>query len=130
MWNSELEKKYSLNTEQFENIVKNLDNNHVPLVKNTILHRGLNESFGEIKIWQKIIDRGYTSTSFDKGVAEWYAGKNGIIAYIDAIKGTKGIYIRQYSERPEEIEFLLPKGTELEFYAKKGNEIHCKLKYI
>ena len=37
VWNLELKKKYGINRTQFNNMVKDLDNNQVKLVENTIL---------------------------------------------------------------------------------------------
>ena len=38
LWNFELEKKYGINSTEFNNMVKDLDNNQVKLVKNTTLY--------------------------------------------------------------------------------------------
>ncbi|KZX12256.1 hypothetical protein [Methanobrevibacter curvatus] len=48
---------------------------------------------------------------------------------IDALKGTKGIYIMQNSLIPEEVEFLLPCGTVLEVYKmdKSNGIVHCSI---
>jgi len=96
----------------------------------TILYRGFNKSVDIFQIGQKITDKGFLSTSFDKEVAKYYAGEDGTIFYIDASKGTKGTYIRQSSDRPEEIEFLLFRGTELVVYDIKGSNVYCRLKYL
>jgi len=130
IWNSELESKYGMNRTQFNNMVKDLDNNQIKLIEDATLYRGFNKPSSRFEIGQEIPDRGYVSTSFDKGVSRYYAGEKGTILQIDVFKGTKGVYIRQHSSRPEELEFLLPRGTKLVVYDKKGNYVYCKLKYL
>lgn len=129
-WNSELEDKYALDSSQFKNIVKDLDNNQVKLVEDCILYRGLKDNAKKFKIGQKIPNKGYVSTSFDKEVAEYFAEKNGTILHIDSFKGTKSVYIRQNSKYPEQVEFLLPRNTELVIYDKQGNDVYCRINYL
>lgn len=131
-WNSTLEKEYGLNDNQFKNMVKNLDNNQVKLVECAVLYRGFENNIDEFFIGQKISDKGYASTSFDKEVAKYYAGSQGTIIHVYVLKGTRGVYIRQYSQRPHEVEFLLPRCTELEVYKIniKTREVYCRLNYL
>lgn len=35
-----------------------------------------------------------------------------------------------YSKHPKQVEFLLPRNTELVAYDIKGNNVYCTLKYI
>ncbi|MDR0912990.1 MAG: hypothetical protein LBM96_10370 [Methanobrevibacter sp.] len=128
-WNKYLEKTYDIDEKEFKNIVHDLDNYHVELVEDTICYRGLKEEITNFKVGDTIPDLGYASTSFDKGVAKYYATNKGTVFCLKMKKGTKGSYIRQNSSRPNEIEFLLPRGSELEIY-KINNEVYCILKYI
>jgi len=130
VWNSELKEKYGLTADQFNSMVKDLDNNQVKLVKDTTIYRGLKADINDFKLEMKIRDKGYASTSFDKGVSRYFATNKGVILNIDVFKGIKGVYIRQNSQRPGEIEFLLPRNTELVVYDIKGSNVHCKLNYI
>jgi hypothetical protein len=131
-WNNDLESKYGINESQYKNMVKNLDNSQVKLVEDTTLLRGVKNDVNSFSIGQTIPDTGYSSTSFDRGVAKFHATENGTVLQIDAPKGTKGVYIRQNSLRPEEVEFLLPRGTLLEVYKinKSNGVVHCALKYL
>ena len=89
-----------------------------------------NDSINKFNIGKEITDKGFASSSFDRGVSKYYAGKNGTILHIEAPKGTKGVYIRQNSAKPEEVEFLLSRNTKLVVYNIKGNNVYCKLKYL
>ena len=131
-WNSDLEEKYGFTENQFKNMVENLDNSQIKLLKDTTLFRGCKNNITDFTIGKEIHDWGYGSTSFDKAVAMSYVTDLGTVLYIDASKGTKGIYIRQNSLNPEEVEFLLPRGTVLEVYKidKSTGVAHAVLKYI
>lgn len=129
--NPNLKEKYGMNKEEFEIMVKNLDNNQVKLIEDTRIYRGLKVNINNFKIGDKIPDLGYASTSFDKGVGNFHATGDGSILCIDASKGTKWVYIRQNSLKPEEVEFLLPRGSVLEVNKinKSAEIVHCKIKY-
>ncbi len=113
-------------------MVKNLDNSKVKLVEDTALYRGFKDNVNDFYLGQSIEHRGFASTSFDRGVAKFHATEKGSILQIDAPKGTKGVYIRQNSLRPGEVEFLLPKGSVLEVYKinKSNGVVRCALKYL
>lgn len=131
-WNSDLETKYGINEQKYKNMVKNLNNSQVKLVEDTNLFRGFKNNVNDFYLGQSIEHSGFASTSFDRGVAKFHATEKGSILQIDAPKGTKGVYIKQNSLRPEEVEFLLPKGTVLEVYKinKSNGIVHCALNYL
>jgi hypothetical protein len=131
-WNSELKNKYNINKKEFQTILNNLDKHQVSIVEKTRLYRGFKNNINMFYVSMKIHDNGYTSTSFDKRVAIEYADEEGSLLIIDAPKGTKGVYMRQYSQRPEEVEFLLPRNIELEVYKinKQTKEVFCRIKYL
>jgi hypothetical protein len=131
-WNNILEAKYGINESQYKNMVKNLDNSQVKLVEDTTLFRGFKDNVNDFYLSQPIEHNGFASTSFDRGVAKFHATEKGTVLQIDAPKGTKGVYIRQNSLRPEEVEFLLPRGTLLEVYKinRSDGVVHCALKYL
>lgn len=131
-WNSFLEKKYGISEKQFKDMVKTLDSCQIRLVEDTILYRGFKDNVKDFYLGQLIKHSGFASTSFDKCVAKFYATEKGTILQIDAPKGTEGVYIRQNSARPEEVEFLLPRGTVLEVYKinKSTAVVHCALTYL
>ncbi|RBQ22394.1 hypothetical protein ALNOE001_21410 [Candidatus Methanobinarius endosymbioticus] len=79
---------------------------------------------------KKISDMGFASTSFDKGISKYFAGETGTIIHIDVPKGTKGVYIRQNSKYPQQVEFSLKRNTKLIVHDKKGNNNYCILKNI
>lgn len=49
---------------------------------------------------EKMENQGYTSSTFDKDVGRFYAGKERTVLVIDCLKRTKGVYIRQHSKHP------------------------------
>lgn len=129
-WNRTLEEKYNLLSENFENICNSLEEGVTFLKYDTRLYRGIkNCNLGDYPINKKLINKGYSSTSFDKNVAKFYAGELGCVLVIDAEKFSPGFYIRQHSFRPHEIEFLLPRDSVLSVYYRNvnKNEIFCKL---
>ncbi|MGL6299001.1 MAG: ADP-ribosyltransferase [Methanobacteriaceae archaeon] len=102
---------------EFKNVYTSLDAGIIELSKKTVLYRGIKNIKPEnFYIGEKIYDRGYQSTTFDKEVAIDYAEENGSVIKIKAGKRTLGIYIRQHSLYPEELEFLLRRKTTLNIY--------------
>ncbi|MGL4669855.1 MAG: ADP-ribosyltransferase [Methanobacteriaceae archaeon] len=84
------------------------------LKENTILYRRL-EDISFIKnfhIGGVFEELGYLSTSFDIKIAKKYA-KKGWILKINALKGVKGTYSKQYSANTREMEFTFPKNHKL-----------------
>ncbi|MGL6297589.1 MAG: ADP-ribosyltransferase [Methanobacteriaceae archaeon] len=131
IWNSYLEKKYGIKKENFEIWYKSLENGKTKLQKQTILYRGIKNKYIEnYEVGQQIMNKGYRSTSFDISVAKKYAGKNGIVIYINAGRESQGVYMRQYSKYPEDFEWLLLRNSILEVFGinAKEKEVYTSLK--
>jgi hypothetical protein len=83
-----------------------------------------------LKEGDTFIDKGFTSTSTDKGVALQFTnydssgfGPNAALIHIKAPKGTKGLDIDKLFDEPFESEVVLPRGTKFTVNSVKGNEI-------
>lgn len=85
--------------------------------KNMIAYRGVAaEAFSGLKPGDSFIDKGYVSTTLDKGEM-----RGGMKVEIRIPKGTKGIYIEKASYIGSEKEFLLNRGLKFKIIDIKSN---------
>jgi hypothetical protein len=123
-------KDFGISKKEYLEKNKNLNLAKQKLKENTILYRGVSYPIQTYQLRKRILDYGYSSTSFDKNISRnKYAGCAGTVIIINAPKGTKGIYIRQSSIYPNDMEWLLPLCSELEIYEinKEKKEIYTKI---
>lgn len=95
--------------------------NKVSAPKDFLAYVSLNESYNpaDFKPGQTFRFKGYRSTTIDPGIALNFAtrtnqatrSKQTVMLQILVKKGSKGMYVDEYSATPGEAEFLLPRGT-------------------
>lgn len=95
----------------------------VPAPKDFLTYVSLNENYSpaDFSQGQTFRFKGFRSTSIDPGIALNFStrtnqttrSKQTVMLQILVKKGTKGMYVDDYSATPGEAEFLLPRGTAL-----------------
>lgn len=76
---------------------------------------------------QIISDNAYTSTSISERMAGTFADNH--MVRILAPKGTKGMFLdKDFSENPEELEFLLPRGTKFRVVSSITDEVELNVR--
>ena len=79
-----------------------------------VVHRGVSrDMLSKFKAGQAYVDKGYMSTSVDRGKAENFGGKSGPLLRITVPKGASGAYVEKLSVFKGEKEFLIPRGQRL-----------------
>lgn len=101
-----------------------------------IVYRGFKreglKQFDDASIGTVITDEGFMSTSFDRRVAERFAGKDGIVVEIEIRPGTKGLIPNAYrGELPAgqvgEAELILQRGSRIEVLSKRNGQIIARV---
>ncbi len=98
---------------RIDKVVKDLDSAIAKSAapQNMVVYRGTDHpGFADLKVGDRVIDKGYTSTSLDKGTAGGFAGKSGTVFHIEVPKGFATAPVGGASEA----EFLLPRGSKFE----------------
>jgi len=90
------------------------------------------KQFDDSSIGTKITDDGFMSTSFDRSVAQRFAGKDGIVVEIEIRPGTKGLIPNAYrGQLPDgkvgEAELILQRGTQIEILSKRNGQIIARV---
>jgi hypothetical protein len=105
--------------DQLPSIIEALDSavNKVPAPRDFLTYVSLNQNYNPMDFnpGQTFRFKGFRSTSIDPGVALNFAnGANQgqtVMLQILVKKGTRGMYVDEYSASPGEAEFLLPRGS-------------------
>ena len=101
-----------------------------------IVYRGFKreglKQFDDASIGTVITDEGFMSTSFDRRIAERFAGKDGIVVEIEIRPGTKGLIPNAYrGELPAgqvgEAELILQRGSRIEVLSKRNGQIIARV---
>jgi len=82
---------------------------------------------GEIKIGDVITDKGYASTTRRASTAASFAGGQGYGLKISIPKGARALPVKEFSNHPDEDEFLLPRGSSFRVTRIVGNIISVDL---
>lgn len=86
------------------------------------------EKIKDIDVGGTYSDKGFMSTSYNKGVAESFAGDNGVVLKIKTAAGYgKSFDVGAYSLKEYEEEVLLNAGSSLKVVSKHGNVIECEM---
>lgn len=114
-------------TEQGDKLKAIMDNTASPERK---VYRGVTGDFAakisSLKVGDTFTDKGFMSTSYEKEVANQFAGENGVTMTINVPSGFgKSMSISSYSMKPDEAEVLLNAGSTLRIKSINGNEIEC-----
>lgn len=76
-----------------------------------LVYRGMrNMDISQFQPGTRFVDKGYVSTSMNKGVSDSFGGSASVRFEIHVPKGSQGAYMVG-SDHPEEQEFLLPRGS-------------------
>lgn len=114
----DIDEKIQEQIELIDSAIQNTPN----LPSDTKLYRGLtseayNDAFnnGDLVVGDVIIEDGFMSTSIGQETPWLFTSKknNGVFYEILAPKGTTGIYVEPVTTQEGELEWLLPKGTNL-----------------
>lgn len=103
--------------DQLPSIIGALDSalDKVPAPKDFLTYVSLNNNYNpaDFSKGQTFRFKGFRSTSIDPGVAMNYSVQSNqtVMLQILVKKGTKGMYVDDYSATPGEAEFLLPRGS-------------------
>lgn len=88
------------------------------------------EKIKDIDVGGTYSDKGFMSTSYNKGVAESFAGDNGVVLKITTAAGYgKSFDVSTYSMKADEEEVLLNAGSSLKIVSKHGNVIECEMDF-
>lgn len=124
-------KDYKISEKQVKDINKGLDKltNRMSIKKDTILYRGEKKLFIKPEVGKTYKFDTFTSTSFDKNIANNFAKEDQVLYKIYAKKGTKGSYLNDISVAPNEQEWLIPKGAKYKVlsYDKKKKIIEIMI---
>jgi SPP1 gp7 family putative phage head morphogenesis protein len=82
-----------------------------------------------------VTEAGFSSTSFDRAIAQRFASKDGIVLEIEAPRGTKGIMPQAFRTGDKdflldgkgELEYLLQRNTQFEIVSREGNTIRVRI---
>lgn len=116
-------------TEQGDKLKEIMDNTASPERK---VYRGVTGDFANkisnLKVGDTFTDKGFMSTSYDKEVANQFAGEHGVTMTINVPSGFgKSMSISSYSMKPDEAEVLLNAGSTLRIKSNNGKEIECEV---
>lgn len=116
-------------TEQGDKLKEIMDNTASPERK---VYRGVTGDFADkisnLKVGDTFTDKGFMSTSYDKEVANQFAGEHGVTMTINVPSGFgKSMSISSYSMKPDEAEVLLNSGSTLRIKSNNGKEIECEV---
>lgn len=94
--------------------------NKVPVASNFTVFTSLNSSYTPdmFQTGQEFAFKGYRSTSLNPNIALNFDSDKGpkgqlTVLQINVRKGSKGMYVDEYSSNPGESEYLLPRGSKL-----------------
>ncbi|MCL2114616.1 MAG: hypothetical protein FWH29_00160 [Methanobrevibacter sp.] len=123
-WNEELGNYWKISKFQYDLMINNFERSLTSLKEPTNLYKGISFSTkdADLNILRNDMNT-FSSTSFDPAIAKGYAGKNGAVLVIHALKHTNGVYLRQYSHYPKHMEFTLGRNNHPTIFIK-NNEIH------
>lgn len=111
--------------DELPSIIAALDSalDKVPAPKDFLTYVNLNENYNpaDFSQGQTFRFKGFRSTSIDPGIAMNFSTKTNpatgskrtVMLQIFVKKGTKGMYVDDYSATPGEAEFLLPRGSSI-----------------
>jgi len=84
-----------------------------------------------------VTEAGFSSTSFDRAIAQRFARKDGIVLEIEAPRGTKGIMPQAFrtgdkdallgGDASNELEYLLQRNTQYQIVSREGNTIRVRI---
>ena len=89
-----------------------------PLVTDIRVYRGVDRNFaGKLKVGDEFIDKGFTSTSTDEGIARvTRSGEPITVMDVELIKGTPALTVKGSSEK----EIIVQRGTRYRVVATRG----------